>query len=422
MLAQRHGLAVPQYEEVPDLYDMQQSYASAPQEVMVAPETPEITVSTQSKQFGPVDLEALYNSYEGQPTVYSKQIEDARAASAAQQKQLEDAIRAAASKNGNAGPSKSELYFRLAQAFLTPGKTGNFTEGLAGAAGVGADYRGQQRAARKEQEDRQLSTSIELAKLKSGQSKEDLATLRALDMGERQDRRAVQSKLLDQYIQSGKPQSDVGKEAQDAGLTPGTPEFSAFVKNRIQQKMESGELYKLAMLQVAKGGLDLRRDAEDRAQRQFEVLSPKEMDLLDTAEEAASSGESAVKALEDAQALLKKGTVVESNLSGKALLARLEQFNTKDPRYVDTGTFKNKIVLEGMPAIKSLFGPQISNTDVEAMNKLVGSEEVSNKVREQILNELLRKAKSRSERMKKRAQEIRSGKFRLHAVEEQGDE
>lgn len=196
----------------------------------------------------PADLQAMMSAYQDQPTMYTDELKRVRDASSAQQRELEEAVRAAYNRKSE-GPSQSELYFKLAQSFLTPGKTGNFMEGVGAAAGAGAEYRGQQRAAREADLNAQRTGGIELGKLRLGAAKEELGTLRSLDESARKDRRAVHTKLLEQYLASGKPQSNVGKTMADLhpALQKGTPEY--------QQKYE--ELLKQEMTKAARGGMGM---------------------------------------------------------------------------------------------------------------------------------------------------------------------
>lgn len=126
-------------------------------------------------------------------------------------------------------PDKSEMYFRLAQAFLTPGKTGSFGEGLANAGGVMADYMKEQRAEQRANAANLLNLGLKQQELLTGMSQEDLKALEAQQAKTEAARQAIE---LAKIKASGTSSAATvyEKQAIAEGLTKGTPEFVARIK------------------------------------------------------------------------------------------------------------------------------------------------------------------------------------------------
>ena len=106
-----------------------------------------------------------------------KKIAAARADYRAKQQAIIDKMSEYAAAQKAEKPDKSEMYFRLAQAFLTPGKTGSFGEGLAQAGGVMADYQKDLRAQRRADAAAQLQLELKQDELLANMSQDDLQLL-----------------------------------------------------------------------------------------------------------------------------------------------------------------------------------------------------------------------------------------------------
>ena len=129
------------------------------------------------------------------------------------------------------GPSESEKYFRLASAFLDPGKTGSFGEAAGRAAAAMGDYNREKRAAENDSLAERRTFASQLAELDLGAASTNLET--EMTMQARRDaaeekRNAVTGAAADQ--------------AKAEGLIEGTPAFIARVKEIYEQDMK----YKLA--------------------------------------------------------------------------------------------------------------------------------------------------------------------------------
>ena len=124
------------------------------------------------------------------------------------------------------GPSESEKYFRLASAFLDPGKTGSFGEAAGRAAAAMGDYNREKRAAESDSLVERRNFASQLAELDMDAAGTNLNT--ELTMQARRDaadekRNAVTGAAANQ--------------AQAEGRIPGTPAFIARVKEIYEQEM-----------------------------------------------------------------------------------------------------------------------------------------------------------------------------------------
>ena len=124
------------------------------------------------------------------------------------------------------GPSESEKYFRLASAFLDPGKTGSFGEAAGRAAAAMGDYNREKRAAENDSLAERRNFASQLAELDMDAAGTNLNT--ELTMQARRDaadekRNAVTGAAANQ--------------AQAEGRIPGTPAFIARVKEIYEQEM-----------------------------------------------------------------------------------------------------------------------------------------------------------------------------------------
>ena len=154
------------------------------------------------------------------------------------------------------GPSESEKYFRLASAFLDPGKTGSFGEAAGRAAAAMGDYNREKRAAENDSLAERRNFASQLAKLDMDAAGTNLNT--ELTMQVRRDAADEKRNAAD---------SSAGRQAKDEGLTPGTPEFFARVKElgALEANYRQQTLDRLA----AAGSLTLNDDALTLAVEQY---------------------------------------------------------------------------------------------------------------------------------------------------------
>lgn len=114
------------------------------------------------------------------------------------------------------GPT-SEEFFRIAQGFLSPTKTGRFSESLGNVAGVGADILKGRREANAGLEDLIHKYQLQGVDVDAEHLKEMISASKNLQGG---------------------AQSAYGKQALDEGLVPGTPEYANRVKQLSQYDID----------------------------------------------------------------------------------------------------------------------------------------------------------------------------------------
>ena len=240
------------------------------------------------------------------PSVYAPQLADALSRNKANEDAFNQMIAAAMQRKEDAGPSKAEMYFRLAAAFGTPTKTG-FMEnvGLAGAAA--ADIEKQRREAGAGERDKLLQLGMMKHKMAMEGSKDEVNTLRALTGEEMKDRRALANsdaadkraialKQYEAFLASGKPQSEAGKYAADQGFKPGTPEFAQAAEKYFKTKLDNGDYFRQMGVLIQQGNqsiaaqnLALRQDAATAQAAERAKLTPQEFKIKNETETALNT-------------------------------------------------------------------------------------------------------------------------------------
>jgi hypothetical protein len=246
-------------------------------------------------------LMAMLGKYFPQGDDYGKELTAARATmtkeSDAFNKLLQDAIK----QPQESGPSKAEMYFRLAAAFGAPTKTGNFMESLGKAGEAAAVMNKEQRESTLAERTRKLQLGLEAQKLRMTGAKEDLTTLRQLAAEGMKDKRAVATELIKEYVKSGQPESSAGKQAKDEGLVPGTAEYQARVakiaENNVSQQLDKINAT-LANVTVAQANQALAQQKFNFQEQQATKLTPAEVKMKSEAEDALTGLDSSITSLQ----------------------------------------------------------------------------------------------------------------------------
>ena len=160
---------------------------------------------------------------------------------------IEELSQAAPSK----GPSKAEMYFRLAAAFGRPTATGNFFESLGEAGQEMAKYKAEQRAAESSSAEQRRNLALELAKF---------------DVTQAKDLMEVERNLLT-------AQGPYGEQAADEGLVRGTPAFTARVQELSNQALEQERLrYASQVLREERMGNAIPAGMQSRAAEKADII------------------------------------------------------------------------------------------------------------------------------------------------------
>lgn len=353
-------------------------------------------------------MTAMLQRLNSQTSPYAEQMQEALAERKRSLEAFNSAIDEAA-KQKETGPSQAELYFRLAAAFGAPAK-GGFFENLGKAGEVAADYRKEQRTADSSSRMNQLKLLLEKQKMAVQNADTDLASLRAMALEESKDKRALQTKLLEQFFASGKPQSEAGKFAADQGFQPGTPEFAKAAQKYFDSKLESGEWYKQVLATVAAGNLSLQQQKAAAEAESKKKLTPAEVKLKTETEDAIAANASAYEALD--KALKLNPNTFDNSVPDKTQRFFLERAGSTDEKLLNTRQQENLLGNQALNQLKAVFGSAPTEGERDILLSLQGIGAKSVKERELIIKDAKAAVKQRYKREKKRLEEIMSGSYR----------
>jgi hypothetical protein len=358
-------------------------------------------------------LLAMLGKYFPQGDDYGKELTTARATmtkeSDAFNKLLQDAIK----QPQESGPSKAEMYFRLAAAFGAPTKTGNFMESLGKAGEAAASMSKEQREALMAERNRRLQLGLEAQKLRMTGAKEDVNTLRALAAEGMKDKRAVATELIKEYVKSGQPESAAGKQAKDEGLVPGTAEYQARVakiaENNVSQQLDKINAT-LANVSVAQANQALAQQKFQFQEQQATKLTPAEVKMKSEAEDALTGLDSSITSLQKAYKL-NPNTFDASSLN-KAQRKLLEETGSKDPKVQNTREMENLLSSGAVEKLKASFGGNPTEGERDILLSLEGLGAKSIEERGKIMKNTYIKLKAVRAARQKRLNEISSGLYR----------
>lgn len=358
-------------------------------------------------------LLSLLGRYFPQGDEYGAELKTARETmtreSEAFNKLLQDAIK----QPQETGPSKAEMYFRLAAAFGAPTKTGNFMESLGKAGEAAATMNKEQREAAQAERARRLQLGLEAQKLRMTGAKEDLNTLRLLAAEGMKDKRTIATELIKDYVKSGQPESSAGKQAKDEGLVPGTPEFQKRVGQIADMNVEKQMAQinsTLANMGTAQANLALAQQKFDFQQTQATKLTAPEVKLKTETEDSLSSIEGAMRDLKRAFDLNKNS--MSGSLVDKVSRFALEKAGSDDPILKNTQELEN--ILKG--SMISTAGEKmkgvLSDSDIKLLAEVSGVTANNQNVRARILSNAYDALQRGRSKQQKRLNEINQGLYR----------
>lgn len=372
-----------------------------------------MAASMAAPEQGNQQLLSLLGRYFPQGDEYGPELKTARETmtreSEAFNKLLQDAIK----QPQESGPSKAEMYFRLAAAFGAPTKTGNFMESVGRAGETAAAMNKEQREASLAERNRQLQLGLEAQKLRMTGAKEDVNTLRALASEGMKDKRTIATELIKDYVKSGQPESSAGKQAKDEGLQPGTPEF----QKRVSQIAEANIEKQMAQVNATLAGMSAQQANMVLAQQKFQFqqgqaakLSPQEMKLKTETEDTLAQTQQGYENLKKALAL--NPTTFDTSIPDTAQRKLLEAAGSKDKKLQDTREMENLLEKAALSQLKSTFPGQISNDERKALMATQGLGAKSIEERGKIMQNASESMRSIYQRSKKRLNEINQGLYR----------
>jgi len=363
----------------------------------------------------PAGLEQMLARYQGGPegSMYGTELKAARTAASAESEKFAKMIEGAMTQGGESAPSKAEMYFRLAAAFGTPTRTGSFGESLGAAGKAMGEYQKDVRDAEKASRNSKLQLALKGQELRMTGAKEDLNTLRTLAGEEMKDKRAVATKLLEQYIKSGEPESAAGKQAKDEGLRPGTPEYQTRVKKIAENNVEtqmSRVNATLANMSVAQANLALAQQKFGFQQDQASKLTGPELKIKSETEDSLNS-------LKGSMGILKRAFDLNKNSMGGSLVDKgtrlaLEASGSKDPVLVNTQELENLLTDQMISSAAEKMKGVLSDSDIKLLSMVSGAKSKNQEERRRIMLNAYGALQRGFEKQQKRLNEINQGLYR----------
>lgn len=361
-------------------------------------------------------------------STYQPQLQEALGRRQANEEAFNQMIKAAMTRKEESGPSKAEMYFRLAAAFGSPTQGGTFIESLGNAGKSAGDMLQAQREAQAAERDKLLNLGIQGQKMAMDSNRKEVSSLRQLAGEEMRDKRASSSAeaaekramALKQYealLQSGKPQSEAGKYAADQGFKPGTPEFAKAAEGYFKSKMDNGDFFKQAQLMIAQGnqniaqmGLQLRQQQFQAGQQEKSKLTPVEVKMKLDAENELGS-------LKDLYTDLKEAMDLNSNSYAKSLpdtikYTALSKSGSTDPKVINTARLENLLGEQVLTKLSALKGAA-SDNDMKVMQSLTGNKANTPEERRAIIERATKIAVDAYKLKKKQYADIAEGRMRI---------
>ena len=409
---------------MPSIYDLASNYdmGSEPSISLPVQNAPIVAAPVAAPVAEPVipvqpggnqQLLSLLGRYFPQGDDYSQELRAARQTmtreSEAFNKMLQDAMRQPA----ETGPSKAEMYFRLAAAFGAPTKTGHFMESLGKAGETAAAINKEQRESMLAERNRQLQLGLEAQKLRMTGAKEDLATLRQLSAEGMKDKRTIATELIKDYVKSGQPSSTAGKQAQDEGLTPGTPEFQKRVQAisdmNIDKQMAQINAA-LANVSTAQANMLLAQQKFGFQQEQATKLTAPELKLKTDTEDSLSTIQGSMGILKRAFDLNKNS--MSGSLVDKASRAVLEAAGSKDPILLNTQELENLLTDQMISSASEKMKGVLSDSDIKLLQMVSGAKAKNQEERKRIMVNAYGALQRGYDKLQKRMNEINQGLYR----------
>lgn len=308
---------------------------------------------------------------------------------------------------GDQEPSKAERYFRLAQAFLNPGKTGHFYESMGNAAEVAGKIEEEKRIARRQQALDALKATSAGQKLDIDAASQDIDLYSNLAEREAINRGQIQRQMIESVTKPTEPASAAGKQAKDEGFTPGTPDFH----KRVAQIAEASGDAQEARLNNALAQTAL---AQSRFERSGTEMSQTEARLLSETEDTLFSKQESKALL--AQALALNPDTYDSSISDTLARFAAEGFAPDSLKVVNTRDLENILKTQLLTSLKATFGAAPTEGERAVLADLQGIDAKSRTERERIMKRAALLVDKRIEKDLNRLKSIREGQYRYRST------
>lgn len=317
---------------------------------------------------------------------------------------------AGAAQIKSGGPSQAERYFRLTQALLDPGQSGQLYETMGNVSRVSAEFEKENRLARQQQEARALEAAAASQELDLEAATSDLDFYSKLAEKGVSTQADIAKEMIKQGMKPKEAQSSAGKQAIDEGLTPGTPEFHKRVAAIASQSGEAAE----ARLNMALANAALAQTKFERSQMEF---SPFEQKVLGEESDALFSRQEAVGMLTEALSL--------NDLAYDTSPSDIIAYNTAllaspgSPKVIATNELNNILKTQMLAVLKSTFGAAPTEGERAILEQVQGIDAKSKTERRRIIERAVRLAEARIKQSQSKIDDIQGGKFRFRTGAEQ---
>lgn len=365
------------------------------------------------------DLQALLMQYTTGAPDYGADLKTARTERQAQEKAFNTTLDSLL-KGADEGPSKAEMYFRLAAALGKPTKFGSFGESLGPVAESLAEYQGDIR--KSGQAKRKLATDIALKKqeLSLEAAKDTEKTLLGLQSEASKDKREFIKAQVKEYIDSGKPASEAGKIAFDIlrAKNPGksqaaitsSPEYGTEVDNQAKLLVEQKMAAINASLVGAQASLVGAKATAEKAERESIKLEPDERKSIRDDEDAIYAAKNTVANLNSALGLVDQAFT--NTAADQAQYKKLKQTNPSDPRVKATEELENLVGLNVVGSLKTTFGGNPTEGERRALQELGGLGSANKEVRKAIMKRAAKALEEAVDYRGLRIKKIETGGYR----------
>ena len=351
------------------------------------------------------ELEALLSRYAPPSNQYTQELAESRRRAQTETEAFTNMVHQM-SQRGESPTSRAEMYFRLAAAFGSPTKTGRFAENLSLVGKEMSEYAKGRRA----EENDMRTLALKAQEIRMTGARQDLTTTQALASQEMGERRGLAREIIKEYLASGRPQSEAGKLAEDAGLRPGTPEHRAFIDRYLASKLESGELYKQAMLGIQEANLQLRQLEAARKAEKDKELTPQEMTMRRDAETTLSATERAQRTIQEALRI--NDDTFGTSYADAAQYQMLSAAGSDAPKVRNTARIRTLLSEAAIAGLREAFGSQITDSERAALDNLQGALARTPAQRREILQRTFEELQRSQARQRRLVQDITSGEYR----------
>ena len=305
-------------------------------------------------------------------------------------------------------PSQAERYFRLTQALLNPGKTGNFYEAMGNVAQVSSEMEKEKRLARRQQalDALKAATTGQQLDIEAAGADIDLYTKLAEKSAATQG--DIMKELVKQSMKPKEAQSPAGKQAMDEGLTPGTPDFHKRVAAIAQASGDAAE----ARLNVALANAALSQARFERTGRE---MGQGEIRLLSETEDALFAKQESKGLLTEALAL--NPDTYDASIPDTLARMAAEGFKPDHPKVVNTRNLENILTTQLLSTLKATFGAAPTEGERKVLEEIQGIGAKSKKEREAIIKRALSLVELRIKKDESRLKSIREGQYRYRTAE-----